>query len=199
MSVISNDSRSSHAKGGERHFVFVLASSRRGGNSEQLARYAARSLGNEVVQTWISLSDFGLDDFVDQRHEGNGSYPMPEGAAMSLLEATMKATDLVFVTPLYWYSLPTLAKRYLDHWSAWMRVENLGFVDRMAGVRLWNITVSADEDQSFADPLVQALRHTAGYMRMQWQGAVIGYGNRPGDVMNHPPSLAKVENFLSSV
>ena len=40
-----------------------MASSRHGGNSEQLARLAARSLDANVKQTWISLADVELDDF----------------------------------------------------------------------------------------------------------------------------------------
>ena len=38
-----------------------------------------------------------------------------------LLDATLAATDLVFVAPVYWYSLPAAAKLYLDYWSAWLR------------------------------------------------------------------------------
>ena len=182
----------------ERHFVFVMASSRHGGNSEQLARLAASSLDASVKQTWISLADVELDDFLDQRHDGDGTYPMPQNGAARLLEATMDATDLVFVTPLYWYSLPTLAKRYLDHWSAWMRVPNLAFRERMAGKRFWNITVSADEDQSFAEPLIRSLQHTANYMQMVWQGSLVGYGNRPGDVMEHEESLQSARLYFNA-
>lgn len=193
MNSPTHHSQELTGKAAERHFLFVMASSRHGGNSEQLARLAARSLDANVKQTWISLADVELDDFLDQRHDGDGTYPMPQGAALGLLDTTMSATDVVFVTPLYWYSLPTLAKRYLDHWSAWMRVEDLGFREAMAGTRMWNITVSADEDQSFAQPLVQALRHTATYMQMPWQGAVIGYGNRPGEVLSHAPSIEQAQ------
>lgn len=178
------------------HFLFVLSSSRSDGNTAQLARYAASFLDSNVQQTWVSLQELDLPEFVDQRHQGNGHYTMPSGNALELLQATLNATDVVLVTPLYWYSLPTLAKRYLDHWSGWMRVAGLQFRERMAGKRLWNITVLSDEDTSYASPLVSSLELTAGYLQMKWQGSLLGYGNRPGDIMQHEPSLISASQYF---
>ena len=71
------------------------------------------------------LTTAALPAFLDLRHDGD--YPAPEGNAAELARATMAATDVVLVAPLYWYSLPAPAKLYLDHWSHWMRHEPLGF------------------------------------------------------------------------
>lgn len=179
-----------------RRFLFLLASSRTHGNTEQLARYAAQSLPAEVEQEWLNLNDYAMSDFFDQRHDGDGTYPAPQGAMRELLDATLAATDLVFVTPLYWYSLPAAAKKYLDHWSGWMRVPGHDFKEKMRGRRLWNITVTADEDQSFAKALVESQRLTAGYMEMPWQGSLIGYGNRPGEVMQDERALERAVNYF---
>ena len=67
---------------------------------------------------------WSLPPFVDLRHTV-GTYPMPEGDLRTLLDATMVCTDLVLVTPVYWYSFPSSLKTYLDHWSAWLRVPGL--------------------------------------------------------------------------
>jgi putative NADPH-quinone reductase len=123
-----------------------------GGNSEQLARLAAASLAQEVRQRWVRLSELSLPAFEDHRHEGSGVYDHPEGAGRTSLEATLAATDLVFIVPLYWYSVPASAKLYLDHWSAWMRVPGVDFRPPMAGKTMWVITVMSDEDESFLDP-----------------------------------------------
>lgn len=181
-----------------RHFVFLLASTRTNGNSEQLARHAAAHLPKDTKQTWVRLQDYDMPAFIDHRHEGDGSYAAPEGAAKDLLDLSLSATDVVFVTPLYWYSLPTLAKHYLDHWSGWMRVPGLQFREQMQGRRLWNITVTADQDQSFAQGLIDSLRHTAGYMQMAWQGSLIGYGNRPGDVMDDAASVERAQSYFAA-
>lgn len=179
-----------------RRFLFLLASSRENGNTEQLARAAAQSLPDEVEQVWLRLADLEMPEFEDKRHSGDGTYSAPEGKMAQLLHETLAATDIVFVTPLYWYSLPTAAKKYLDHWSGWMRIPELNFFERMAGRNMWNVTVTADEDQSFAQPLIEALRHSANYAEMPWRGALIGYGNRPGEVMQHEKSVHSAREFI---
>jgi multimeric flavodoxin WrbA len=185
-----------HGASQSRRFLFLLASSRANGNTEQLARYAAQYLPVEFEQKWINLHDYSMPVFLDQRHQGDGTYAAPQGKMRELLDATLNATDLVLVTPLYWYNMPAAAKQYLDHWSGWMRIPALDFKEKMRGRRLWNITVTADEDQSYAQALVESLRLTAGYMEMPWNGSLIGYGNRPGDVMQDQSALERAEKYF---
>jgi multimeric flavodoxin WrbA len=181
-----------------RRFLFLLTSSRENGNTEQLARYASTFLPEGAEQVWLNLNDYEMPAFSDRRHDGDGTYPAPEGKMAILLGETLAATDLVFVTPLYWYSLPTSAKQYLDHWSAWMRVPGIDFLERMKGRNLWNITVLADEDTSNASALTDTLHRTADYAGMSWRGALLGYGNRPGDVMHDHRVLRDARRFLNA-
>jgi multimeric flavodoxin WrbA len=180
-----------------RRVLFLLASSRKNGNSEQLARAAAAKLPADVEQNWLRLADLHLPGFADIRHaEGDGTYAAPGGDAAVLMEETLAATDLVFVAPLYWYSLPSLAKAYLDHWSGWMRVPGVNFRARMEGRKMWSITALSDENQDTAKPLVDTLRYTAQYMKMHWAGALLSYGNRPGDVLDDRKALDAAQTFL---
>lgn len=181
---------------GQKRYLFLLASARENGNTEQLARHASRSLPPDAQQVWLKLTDFQMPEFLDRRHFGDGLYSAPTTEMERLLNETLAATDLVFVTPLYWYSLPTAAKQYLDHWSGWMRVPGVDFLKRMAGRNVWNITVLADADPANAQPLVDTLRHVANYAGMDWRGALIATGNRPGDVMLDQDALASAECFF---
>jgi multimeric flavodoxin WrbA len=104
------------------NYLFLLGSTRAGGNTEALARLAAEQLPADVKQTWLRLSDLPIEPFKDIRHEGDGVYPAPEGNERLLLESTLEATDLVIASPLYWFTVSTSVKSYLDYWSAWMRV-----------------------------------------------------------------------------
>jgi NAD(P)H-dependent FMN reductase len=84
----------------ERRFLFVVGSSRAGGNTEALARLAAGQLPVGVAQSWLHLRDLDLPRFSDI---GDRDEPVrePAGAERLLLDETLDATDLVLVTPLY--------------------------------------------------------------------------------------------------
>ena len=178
-----------------RRFLFLLSSTRRMGNSEQLAYCAAHSLPPTVQQRWIHLQDLPLPYFVDMRH--HTPYPQPSGNAQLLLEATLEATDLVLVAPLYWYSLPVHAKHYLDYWSAWLRTSTLNFRDDMRGKTLWSIVVSSG-NRAEAQPLEDALVLTAKYMNLHWGGMLYGTGSRPNDIQDDAKALKRAQTFFNS-
>ena len=179
-------------------YLFLTASSREGGNSEQLARHAASFLPRETAQQWVSLADHPLPPFVDLRHidREQAGYPMPQGAGRYLLDATLAATDVVVVTPLYWYSLPATAKLWLDHWTSWLNRPELGFRSAMRGKTLWAVVVSAGSSAEAA-PLAEMLRLTADYMEMDWGGMLLGNGSRPGDVRHDEAAWEYAASFLS--
>lgn len=182
-----------------RRVLFLLSAARQGGNAEALARAAAAALPEETEQRWLRLDDLPLDAFVDVRHVDPGTYPPPAGHAASLAEATLWASDLVAVAPVYWYNLPASLKLYFDHWSGWMRVPGLHFRERMAGRTLWGITISSDDasrDAVITAPLAQSLELTAGYLRMAWGGLLVGHGNKPGDIAADTTALQQARTFL---
>ena len=178
----------------ERRYLFLLASARQGGNSETLARHGAASLKSDVAQRWLRFDEYSLPPFEDLRAV-RSMYPAPEGTARTLLEATLWATDLVLVTPLYWYALPAPAKLYLDYLSAWLRVPELDFRAHMADKTLRAVVVSSG-DAAEAEPLSGSLRLTAAYLNMRWPGLLLGHGNRPGDVLEDRQALETVGPYL---
>ncbi|MCA6096077.1 NAD(P)H-dependent oxidoreductase [Streptomyces sp. SCA3-4] len=166
-----------------RSFLFLLGSARVDGNTEALAREAAAQLPSHTVQQWLRLSELPLPAFEDRRHTESGSRTEPTGNERLLLDATLEATDLVVVSPLYWYSVTAATKLYMDHWGAWLHTPEVRFKQRMQGKTLWAITTTSHDDSALADPLVGMLRSTADYLGMRWGGSLIGHGNRPGDVL----------------
>lgn len=182
-----------------RSFLFLLSSSRRDGNSAQLARRAAAGLPASDPQVWLNLADLPLPVFSDLRHATKENWtPAVTGHARTLLEATLAATDLVMVAPVYWYSLPAAAKLYLDHWSAWLRAPGYDFKTRMAGKTIWAVSAYSDSDPRFAEPLKETLRLTADYMQMRWGGLLLGRGNRPGEVLLDDESTAAAMRFFAA-
>lgn len=180
-----------------RHFLFLLGSARRNGNSEALARAAAAQLPPPVGQCWLALDDHALPVFADLRHTGGVAWtPSIEGEARVLLDATLAASDLVFVTPIYWYAMSASTKLYLDHWTAWLRAPGVEFRARMAGKRLWLVSTLTDEP-SMALPLQDTFKLIAEYMQMEWRGMLLGAGNRPGDIKSDAAAMDRANGFFS--
>lgn len=179
-----------------RRFLFVLGSARSDGNTELLARRAAEQLPGDVEQQWISLAEHPLPDFDDLRHDADHTRPK-EGALALLLDATLAATDIVIASPLYWYSVSSHTKRYLDHWSGWLRTPGLDFRATMAGRTLWGVTVLADSQPSVADPLAGTLNNSAAYLKMRFGGVLLGNGSKPGDVLKDTEALSRAKTFFA--
>ncbi|MEU0600745.1 NAD(P)H-dependent oxidoreductase [Streptomyces sp. NPDC006393] len=178
-----------------RSFLFLLASARSDGNSEQLARVAAEQLPSTTGQRWLDLTRLRLADFVDARH---ADAPRPEQDNEELLrQATLAATDIVIVSPLYWYSLSSYAKRYLDYWSKWLTTPDPGFRAEMAGRTLWGVTAMAHREEVVAQPLVLSLHHSAAYMGMRFGGVLLGNGSRPGQVRDDERAAVRAKTFFT--
>ncbi|MFF7855954.1 NAD(P)H-dependent oxidoreductase [Streptomyces sp. NPDC007904] len=179
-----------------RRFLFVLGSARPDGNTELLARRAAEQLPPDVEQRWIDLAAHPVPDFADLRHDSDHRRPT-EGNQAVLLDATLAATDVVIASPLYWYSVSAHTKRYLDHWSGWLRTPGLDFKATMAGRTLWGVTALAHEEPEVADPLVGTLNNSAAYLGMRFGGVLLGNGSKPGDVLRDTEALARAKTFFA--
>lgn len=183
----------------QRTFLFVLGSARPDGNTEHLARRAAENLPENTSQIWLSLIEHRLPLFEDIRHHETRKYEIASDSERALLEATLAATDIVIASPVYWYSVSASTKLYLDHWSGWMRLPDIEFKKRMAAKTLWAISAFSDTDPTGAQPLIDTVLMTAEYMDMKWGGVLLGFGNRPADVMDDAASLKRASQFFVSI
>ena len=85
-----------------------------------------------------------------------------------VLDALLAASDVVFVSPVYWFSVPSPLKLCLDQWSAWLRVPGLDFKSRMA----MQAPVGGGDsgDRAKAQPMLDSCRLCAEFMGMEWKG-----------------------------
>jgi multimeric flavodoxin WrbA len=178
-----------------RSFLFLLASARAEGNSELLARAAAEQLPGGTEQQWLDLTRLRLPDYCDARH-ATGSWP-EQSHEEELRQATLAATDIVIVSPLYWYSVSSYAKRYLDYWSKWLATPDPEFKAKMGGRTLWGVTAMAHREEVVAEPLILTLHHTAAYMGMRFGGVLLGNGSRPGQVLGDEQAAVRAKTFFA--
>ena len=179
------------------HFLFLNGSTRTAGqtgNTLTLAKLAAQGLPASDGQTWIDLARLTLPPFEDHRHT-TGVYPMPEGDARTLLEATLAASDLVLVSPVYWFSIPSPIKTYLDHWSGWLRVPDLDFKARMNGKNLWIVSTSGDRAK--AQAMLDSYRLCADFLGLQWRGVLWGKGGAPAAVLADTAACEAAPGFFA--
>ena len=138
-----------------------------------------------------------LPPFVDLRHTA-GQYPMPDGDMRTLLDATLDATDLVLVAPVYWYSLPSPLKSYIDHWSGWMRIPGVPFKASMAQKTLRLISTSGDRAK--AQPMIDSVQLCAQFLSMALGGAsgpvLWGKGGPPDAVKADLAAVQAARQFL---
>jgi NAD(P)H-dependent FMN reductase len=179
-----------------RRFLFVKSSARPDGNTEALARFAAASLPADTVQDWRDLTAPALPPFHDRRH--GDSYSAPDPVAADVMQATMAASDIVFVAPLYWYGLPAPAKLYLDHWSHWMRLPDSGFKPAMAGKRIWLVMAHSGSGPAEIAPAVDTLRLSAAYLHASFAGALLADCNAPGEFRADAAAMAAAPRFFAS-
>jgi multimeric flavodoxin WrbA len=180
----------------QRNFLFLATSTREPGhlgNTEWLAQQCAATLPADAKQAWLHLTRMAIPPFVDQRHT-TGQYPAPEGDMKMLLEATMAATDIVLVSPVYWYSIPAPLKAYIDHWSAWMRIPGVPFKEEMAKKTLRLVTTSGDRAK--AQPMIDSLQLCAQFLAMPWGGALWGKGGPPDAVKADIAAVEQAKSFL---
>ena len=178
------------------HYLFLTTSTREPGhlgNTEWLARQAAAALPADTAQTWHHLARMELPPFVDRRHT-TGIYDAPTGDLRTLMDATLAATHIVFVAPVYWYSIPAPLKTYIDHWSAWMRVPGLGFKEAMAAKTLYLVTTSGDRDK--AQPMIDSVQLCAQFLAMRFAGALWGKGGPPGAVQADAAAVQASATYL---
>jgi len=178
------------------HYLFLVASTREPGhtgNTEWLAQQAAVALPAGTQQTWLHVARMHLPAFVDLRHTA-GQYPLPDGDLKTLLDATLAATDIVLVAPVYWYSLPSTIKTYLDHWSGFMRIPGVPFKEQMATKSLRLITTSGDRAK--ARPTIDTVRLCAEFLHMRWGDALWGKGGPPNAIQADAQAVEAARSFL---
>ena len=181
-----------------KNFLFLVTSTREPGhlgNTEWLARQAAAALPADTGQSWLQLAGMQLPPFVDQRHT-SGTYAAPSGDLKTLLDATLAATDIVFVAPVYWYSIPAPLKNYIDHWSGWMRTPGIDFKDAMAQKTLRLVTTSGDRAK--AQPMIDSVRLCAQFLSMTDGGTLWGKGGPPNAVQADTEAVARAATFLTA-
>ncbi|MCR2806343.1 flavodoxin family protein [Paenibacillus soyae] len=169
----------------------IYGSSRKKGNSEQLARLLTE--GFEADH--IFLADYRIEPIKDYRHADKEPYP--EDDYRSVIERVLAQDVLVFATPIYWYGSSGLTKTFIDRWSQSLREDKDGFLEKFSEKSAWVIGVGDDEPHLKGIPLVQQFQYIFEFTGTRFEGYILGKANRPGEILEDKASLAAVEQIRS--
>ena len=139
----------------------VLGSARNDGNAAAAARHVCLRVG--MASDLIDLSECKIGPFDYSRHDDRDDF-------RSVIARLLDATDIVFVTPIYWYAMSGMMKTFFDRLTDLLLDPQDRLTGRdLAGRRIWLLATGTDDGlpAGFEEPF----RRTAAYFDMTWHHA----------------------------
>jgi multimeric flavodoxin WrbA len=133
-----------------------------------------KTQGPAVSAQIVRLADTPLPLFTDAR--GFGAW-QTNPQLEDLLDQLLSCDCLVLASPLYWYSVSTPMKNFIDHWSYFGRQARAG--DFLKGKTIFPLIVASEgatEDET--KPVFDMLRLSAEYVEARILPGFLGEGDR---------------------
>ena len=142
--------------------TIILGSSRSDGNTAKIA--------NQLVELNPDLKLIDLNvkqiTYYDYAHGNIDDDFIPT------IEDILKRDLIIFVTPVYWYSMSAIMKTFFDRLSDLLTVrKELG--RQLRGKKM--ATISSNSDPQIDDRFYLPFRQTAGYLGMEYLGDLHTY------------------------
>lgn len=137
--------------------IIILGTSRSQGNSRKTVHFMVEKWGFDFVD----LNDFDISYFdYDHKNEGDDFLPLME-------KIIGNYGCIIFVTPVYWYTMSAVMKTFLDRISDLLKIRKpLGRQLRGKTMALISVSESDDVDYDFELPF----RMSAKYLGMPYLG-----------------------------
>lgn len=140
--------------------IAVIGSSRRNGNTGKLIDHIADKLEIEV----IDLSSKDISPF-DYNHQNIDDDFIP------LMDQLLKHDNIIFASPVYWYSMSAQMKVFIDRMSDFLSLEELKDRGRMLRSKTGYVvctSISVEVDDSF----IHSFINTFSYLGMKVGGTI---------------------------
>ncbi|WP_078577748.1 flavodoxin family protein [Salipaludibacillus agaradhaerens] len=177
--------------------MLLLGSSRKKGNSEQLAQDVLK----DVPHTEVFLHDKTMNPIIDKRHTAGG-FTRVDDDYEELLQQFLAHDIVIFATPLYWFGMSGQMKTFFDRWSQYLRDERFDLKAKLAEKKAYVIITGNKPDPKVsALPLIMQFNAIFQYVDMSFDDYLIGTGNKPGEVFTDSEAFQKArlwnERFLA--
>ena len=138
--------------------LIIFGSSRGDGNTRKVVRF----LEEQIDADFMDLSDYRFSEF-------DYDYKNADDDFIGLAERMTQYQNIVFATPIYWYAMSAVMKRFFDRLSDIVRYrKELGRA--MADKQLFALACSSDQTEY--EGFFMPFKNTAGYLNMKFGGSV---------------------------
>jgi len=140
--------------------IAVIGSSRRNGNTGKLIDLIAKELNIEVVDLSLkSISPF------DYEHKNADDDFMP------LMNHLLKYDNIIFVSPVYWFSMSAQMKMFIDRMSDFLSIEELKSKGKELRSKVGYV-VSTSVSDNIADSFIDSFTNTFDYLGLEYGGCI---------------------------
>ncbi|SDJ13521.1 flavodoxin family protein [Salimicrobium halophilum] len=169
----------------------LYGSTRDYGNTEQLTE----RVFDGIDVNKIYLNQYFFKDIIDQRHDPEG-FDEVDDDYDDIISSIIDSDILVFATPLYWYGMTGVMKRFIDRFSQTARDEKFpDFKERLKEMQVYVIIVGGDSPRKKALPCVQQFGYICDFFGMEFKDALIGEARKPGTIQKDAMALANADNW----
>ncbi len=173
----------------------IMGSPRVGGNSDILlddALAGAEKAGAQVEK--IILDKKKISGCRDCKKCNETGLCVIKDDMPEIHKKIVEADAIIHSVPVYFWSMTSQMKAYLDRWCALFDAEwkwQKQYYPRMKGKPIGLITVCGDSNVHTADPIVHSFKSTAENTGMNWLGAVMASANDRGEIIKDEKTRKK--------
>lgn len=169
----------------------LFGGSRQQGNSATLAEKVVHGLDYQ----WIDLTKYHFNPVRDVRH-AEGKITDYQDDYIEVLDKMLESDTVIFVSPVYWYSVSASMKAFIDHWSETLRDEKYAdFKEKMAKIEFRLILVGGDCPKIKARPCMHQIEYSLEFLGATLSDYLIGTANAPGDILKDAYALNKANQW----
>ncbi len=161
------------------------------GNTAALVKEALNGYDYE----WINLTKLKFNPVRDVRHQHETILDYNDDY-QEVIDKVLQSDEVIFASPVYWYSVSATLKSFIDHWSETLQDPRyVDFKEKMARINFRLIIVGGDSPRIKALPCVQQIEYSLQYLGAHLQDYLIGYAERPGDIRDDSYAMKEAKRW----
>lgn len=169
----------------------LFGRSRENGNTATLTKKILK--GHDYQ--WIDLTKLAFNPVRDVRHESSQILEYNDDY-QRVIDQVLESDEVIFASPVYWYSVSGTLKSFIDHWSETLQDPRYqDFKERMQKITFRLVLVGGDSPRIKALPCVQQIEYSLQFLGAHLADYLIGYAEKPDDILHDQYAIKEAERW----